>query len=264
VRKASFAVLEPEIVFALLRSKRGFQLHRLFFALCAVFVFLADARAESPTTPSGTLINLGTRIFDLREHSRIIDLQVSNEFVSLSDVTWIEALSEADPYLAGTVIHIKDQTRLFAGGDPTWAPDNRSRFHPDPTLPPLFDLEGYEVGWEGIFYEARPRGDILIFLQNDPQRFYARCGYDRATPKPIFCGVSFRYGPDRNLLVTTRVYRVSSPLNDFAEIAARVEALVRCLDVTEAVRAGEMSPATPYLVQKDIAAGGRCRIMPSS
>lgn len=239
-------------------------MHRLIFALCAVFVFLADARAESPTNPFDTLINLGTRVFDLRVQSPILDLQADNEFVSLTDVDWIKDMTWSDPLLTNTVIHIKDHTRLYSVGQPVWAPDNKSRFHPDPTLPPIFDLDGYEVGWEGIFYETRPRGDILIFLRNDPQRFYARCGYDRATPKPIFCSVNFRYDPDRNLLIKTRIYQVTSPLNDFAEIAARVEALVRCLDVTEAARVGEMSPVTPHLLQKDIAAGGRCRIMPSS
>ena len=247
-----------------LHSKRGFQLQRLFFTLFAVFVFLADARAESPTNPSDRLINLGTRVFDLRERSPILDLQVENEFVSLTDVDWIRDMTWSDPLLTNTVIHIKDHTRMFAGAEPTWAPDNKSRFHPDPTLPPIFDLEGYDVGWEGVFYEARPRGDILIFLRNDPRRFYARCGYERARSKPIFCAVSFRYGPDRNLLITTRIYQVTSPLNDFAEIAAQVEALVRCLDVTEAVRAGEVNAAIPYLLPKDIAAGGRCRITPSS
>jgi hypothetical protein len=238
-------------------------LHRLIFALCAVFVFLADARAESPTNPSDTLINLGTRVFDLRVQSPILDLQVENEFVSLTDVDWIRDMTWSDPLLVNTVIHIKDQTRLHSGGEPPWAPDDRSRFHPDPTLPSIFDLDYYEVGWQGV-HEAPVRGDILIFPRHDPKRFYARCGYDRADPKPIFCAVSFRYGPDRHLLVTTRIYQVTSPLNDFAEIAARVEALVRCLDVTEAVRAGEASLTTPYLQQKDIFAGGRCRVLTSS
>ena len=238
-------------------------MHRLIFALCAVLVFLADARAESQANPSDTLISLGTRVFDLRERSPILDRQVENEFVSLTDVDWIMDMTWSDPLLTNTVIHIKDQTRLFAGGEPTWAPDNRSRFHPDPTLPSIFDLDGYEVGWQGV-HEAPVRGDILIFPRFDPNRFYARCGYDRSTPKPILCAVSFRYGPDRNLQVRTRIYQVTSPLNDFAEIAARVDALVRCLDVTEAVRAGETYLTTPYLQQKDIAAGGRCRITPSS
>ena len=238
-------------------------MHRLFVAICAVLLSLADARAETPTNISGTLISLGTRVFDLRERSPILDLQVENEFVSLTDVNWIMDMTWSDPLLTNTVIHIKDHTRLYSVGQPVWAPDNKSRFHPDPTLPPIFDLDGYEVGWAGV-QEAPVRGDILIFLKQDPQSFYVNCAYDRADSAPTFCAVNFRYGPDRNLIIKTRVYRVTSPLNDFAEIAAQVEALVRCLDVTEDVRAGEVSPVTPYLLQKDIAAGGRCRIMPSS
>ena len=239
-------------------------MHRLIFALCAVFVFLADARAESQTNPSDTLISLGTRVFDLRERSPILDLQVENEFVSLTDVDWIMDMTWSDQLLINTVIHIKDHTRLYSVGQPVWAPDNKSRFHPDPTLPPIFDLDGYAVGWAGIFYESRPRGDILMFPKHDSQSFYVNCAYDRADPGPTFCAVNFRYGPDRNLIIKTRVYHVTSPLNDFAEIAARVEALVRCLDVTEAVQAGESSLTTPFIVQKDITAGGRCRIIPSS
>jgi hypothetical protein len=238
-------------------------LHYLITILCTVLVTASGAHAESQVNPSDTLISLGTRIFDLRERSPILDLQVENEFVSLTDVDWIRDMTWSDPLLVNTVIHIKDQTRLHSGGEPPWAPDDRSRFHPDPTLPSIFDLDYYEVGWQGV-HEAPVRGDILIFPRHDPKRFYARCGYDRADPKPIFCAVSFRYGPDRHLLVTTRIYQVTSPLNDFAEIAARVEALVRCLDVTEAVRAGEASLTTPYLQQKDIFAGGRCRVLTSS
>ena len=249
----------------MLRLKLGItELHYLIILIFAVLVFIAGARGEVQEDASDTLISLGTRVFDLRERSPILNLQVENEFVSLTDADWIKDMTWSDPLLARTVIHIKDHTRLYSVGQPVWAPDDKSRFHPDPTLPPIFDLEGYDVGWEGIFYENRPRGDILIFPRNDPQRFYARCGYERAKSKPIFCAVSFRYGADRNLLVTTRIYQVTSPLNDFAEIAARVEALVTCLDVTEAVRAGEINPSAPSVLQKDIAAGGRCRVLLSS
>ncbi|MCW3780716.1 hypothetical protein [Defluviimonas salinarum] len=235
----------------------------LISLLCAALVSLAAARADTIRNRTDGLVTLGTRTFDLRKRTPIQDLQVENEFVSLSDVDWIWDLTQADPHLQNTVIHIKDQTALHAGVEPTWAPDAASRFHPDPTLPPLFDLDGYKVGWQGL-HEAPARGDVLIFPEFDSKRFYARCGFDRAEPKPIFCAVSFRYIPDRNLLVTTRIYQVTAPLNNFAEIAARVEALVRCLDVTEALRAGEKIPAIPDLVPADLAAGGRCRAMPSS
>lgn len=238
-------------------------MHRLFFALCAVFVFLADARAESPTNPSDTLINLGTRIFDLRERSPRLDSQIGDEVFVLTEIDWIKTLIWSDPLMAKTAILIKDKTRMLSGNEPPWAPDDRSRFHPDPTLPPIFDLDFYEVGWLGV-NDAPVRGDLLIFPKHDPKRFDVLCAYDRADPGPTFCSVGFLYGPDRNLLVTTRIFQMTLPLRDFSEIAARVEALVRCLDVTEAVRAGEASLATPYLQQKDISAGGRCRVLTSS
>lgn len=241
----------------------GLKLYSQFVVFCAVLVCLSGAHAEVPTNASNTLVALGSRIFDLGEQSSLLDREVANEFVSLTDVTWIKDMTWSDPLLVNTVIHIKDQTRLHSGGEPPWAPDDRSRFHPDPSLPSIFDLDYYEVGWQGV-NEAPVRGDILIFPRHDPKRFYARCGYDRADPKPIFCAVSFRYGPDQHLLVKTRIYQVTSPLNDFAEIAARVEALVRCLDVTETVRAGETDLTTPYLELRDISAGGRCRLLPSS
>ena len=235
----------------------------MIIILCAVLVSVSGARAQSQTNPSDTLISLGPRVFALRERSPILDRQVENEIFPLTDVDWIKNLTWSDPLLTRTVIQIKDQTRMLSGRAPPWMPDNRARFHPDPTLPPIFDLDRYEVGWLGV-NDAPVRGDLLIFLRHDPQRFYVLCDYDQANPRPTFCALTFRYGPDRNLQVTTRIYQVTSPLNDFAEIAARVEALVRCLDVTEALQAGEMSPAAPYLLIKDIAAGGRCRITPSS
>ena len=237
------------------------DLHYLIIILCAALVSISGARAESQTNPSDTLISLGTRVFDLRERSPILDLQVENEFVSLTDVDWIKTMTWSDPLLTRTVIHIKDRSHGL--GVPGWLPDDRSRFHPDASLPPIFDLDFYEVGWLGT-NEAPGRGDLLIFPRHNPQSFDVLCAYDRANASPTFCSVNFRYGPDRNLQVRTRIYQVTSPLNDFAEIAARVEALVRCLDVTEAMQAGEMSLTTPYLQQRDISAGGRCRVLTSS
>ncbi|MCU9848298.1 hypothetical protein OEZ60_09785 [Defluviimonas sp. WL0024] len=224
---------------------------------------LAAARADTIRNRTDGLVTLGTRTFDLRKRTPIQDLQVENEFVSLTSVKWIDDLTRADPYLYSTVIHITDLTRLHRLGELGWAPDEKSRFHGDPTLPPLFDLENYEVGWQGQ-HAAPVRGDILIYPRHDPKRFYAICAFDRANPKPTFCSANFRYQPDRQLHIMTRIYQVTAPLNDFAEIAARVEALVRCLDVTEALRAGEKIPRIPNLVPADLAAGGRCRAMPSS
>lgn len=62
-------------------------MHRLFFALCAVFVFLADARAESPTTPSGTPV----------EQSLILDRLAENEFVPPTVVDLIHGQTGAAP-----------------------------------------------------------------------------------------------------------------------------------------------------------------------
>ena len=238
-------------------------MHYLIIILCAVLVSISGARAESQTNPSDTLISLGTRVFDLREQSPFLDSQIGTEVFVLTEIDWIKTLIWSDPLMAKTAILIKDKTRMLSGNEPPWEPDDRSRFHPDPTLPPIFDLDFYEVGWLGV-NDAPVRGDLLIFPKQDPQRFYTRCAYDRADPGPTFCSVGFLYGPDRNLLVTARIFQMTLPLRDFSEIAARVEALVRCLDVTEAVRAGEVSPITQHLLRKDITAGGRCRITLSS
>ena len=122
----------------------------MIIILCAVLVSISGSRAESQTNLSDTLISIGTRVFDLRERSPILDRQVENEFVSLTDVDWIKVLTWSDPQLTSTVIHIKEQTRFYLVGEPVWKPDVRSRFHPDPTLPPFFDLDFYEVGWLGV------------------------------------------------------------------------------------------------------------------
>ena len=155
-------------------------MHRLIFALCAVLVFLADARAESQTNPSDTLISLGTRVFDLRERSPILDLQVGNEIFPLTEIDWIRSMTWSDPLLINTVIHIKDRSHGL--GVPGWLPDDRSRFHPDASLPPIFDLDFYEVGWLGT-NEAPVRGDLLIFPRHDPQSFDVLCAYDRANAR---------------------------------------------------------------------------------
>ncbi len=236
-------------------------MYRLVLSLCAALVLPSTATPESPANRGDTLVSLSSRVFDLGEHSPILDRQLEDDFVSLSDVRWIYALTQADPYLAGTVIHIND--RSTGRGEPAWAPDGRSRFHPDDSLPPIFDLDFYEVGWQGAV-AAPVRGSILMFPRHDPQSFYARCAYDRADVGPKFCSVNFRYGPDRYLSVRTRIYQVTLPLNDFAEIAARVNALVRCLDVTEAVRAGEANPSADQRTPADIAAGDDCRLEPVS
>lgn len=209
---------------------------RLALVLCVTFVCLSAARAESQSNTSDTLYSLGTRVFDFGHPSSILDMQEELDFVSLTNVPWIRDMTWSDPLLAATVIHIKDNTSLYALGEPGWLPDLRSLFHSDPTLPSIFDLEGYEVGWFGQAREARSRGDILIFPRNDPQSFHVLCAYDRSEPQPTFCSVNFRYWADPNLRIRIRIYQVTSPLNDFAEIVARVDALVRCLDVTEVVQ----------------------------
>lgn len=242
---------------------RSLNLFQVLLALCALFVFLANASAESPTNQSSTTISLGTRVFDLRERSPRLDSQIGDEVFVLTEIDWIKNLVWSDPLMEKTTILIKDKTRMLSGRKPPWKPDDKSRFHPDPTLPPIFDLAFHEVGWLGV-NDAPVRGDLLIFPKHDPKRFDVLCAYDRADPGPTFCSVGFLYGPDRNLLVTTRIFQMTLPLKDFAEIAARVDALLRCLDITEDVRVGETNLTPPYLKKKDIAAGGRCRIMPSS
>lgn len=232
--------------------------------LCAIFVCPLEGCAESTPEITDTLYSLSTRTFDLGIRSPFIESGVENGFISFIEIPWIKDMTWSDPLLARTAIFIKDRTPPpIAGAQPGWLPDTESNFHPDPTLPPIFDLDGYEVGWRGR-HEAPVRGDILIFPSKDPQRFFVLCAYDRSEPKPTLCSVTFRYEPDRILFVETRIFWVTSPLNDFAEIVARVDALVRCLDVTEAVRAGEPDLGSPVLQTQDIAAGGRCRLLTSS
>ena len=259
------AYLAPSGCPTVVQTKGFFDLIRYFVLLCAVLASMSGVWAEPLGRPEDRLISLSTRVFDLHQRSPIQDLQIEDGFVSLTDIDWIKDLTWSDPLLNRTVIHIKDRSTLPPGWVPGYLPDDRSRFHPDPTLPPIFDLEGYEVGWLGANeIPGQVRGDLLIIPRHDPNKFYAFCAFDRADPKPIFCSVDFRYGPDRLLYVKTRIYGVTSPLNDFAEIAAKVEAQVRCLDVTEAVRADEANKAAPIVKHEDLVAGGRCRVFPTS
>lgn len=248
----------------MLRLKPGItELHYLIILIFAVLVSIAGARGQSQANASDTLVSLGTRVFDLRERYHMPDLGAEGGTIILSDVDWIGSMFWSDPLMTRTAIFIED--RGHGLGSPGWHPDYRSRFRPDPTLPPFVDLDFYKIGWMGV-NDAPVRGDLLIFPRHDPQSFYAMCAYDRADPGPTFCSVNFRYGPDPNLFVNTRLFysRMPMPMNDFDEIVARLDALLRCLDVTEAVRAGEINPSAPSVLQKDIAAGGRCRILPTS
>lgn len=238
------------------------SLRSSFLFLSALLASASAWPGEAPAAPSDSLISLGTRIFDLREISRIVEGQLEEGYASLTDVDWILQMLGSDPYLGRTVIHVEDRM-FFEFGTPGWLPDNLSRFHPDSSLPPLFHLDGYEVGWFSEF-DAPTRGEILIFLSRDPQQLAVLCSYDRAQPKPSGCTLWFRYDPDPDLFVEVHIYRVTSPLNDWAEIAARAEALVRCLDVTEAAEAGRHDPDAPAVEEANIAAGGRCRLAQTS
>lgn len=229
--------------------------------LCLLLVAALGSTTEAPAHPSDRLVTAGTRIFDVQDARPDLDLRPDYEILILSNVDWIQEMLWSDPLTARVVLVITDLTSPT--GKPGWAPDDRLRFHPDPTRPPLFHLDGYEVGWEGR-NEAPERGTILIFPSDDPKRFYERCSYDRGEPETTSCSVVFHYEPDPNLIVSTRIFRMGSPLRDFAEIAARVEALVRCLDVTEALQADRPDPAAPEVQAADIIAGGRCRPEPTS
>lgn len=231
------------------------------FASIACLTGLVAAAPGWAETADGTF-QLASRTFDVGEITGIIPRQLEDGFVSLTEVDWIREMLWSDPVMNATEIHLTDR-RFRAIGEPGWLPDMTDRFHPDDTLPPLFDLEGYDVGWHGAA-NAPVRGQVMIYPAGHPERFFVLCAYDREDPKPTFCGLSFRYAPDPDIFVRVRIYAVTSPLNDFAEITARAEALARCLDVTEAVETDPVDATAPDLSIPDLLLGGRCRPEPIS
>jgi len=69
---------------------------------------------------------------------------------------------------------------------------------------------------------------------------------------------------DSDLWLRIRVYQPTQPLNDFAEIVARIQALVFCLDVTDEVVSDDDVGNRDALSKDDIELGGACRIRPIS
>jgi|GEM_PF-5100760 len=225
----------------------------LCFAL-STSELLAQSRADA----GNTRISIGSRVFDLRVDARRFAVDRNEGFLGIGHIRWIKELMDVDPYLQGVYVYIQDRGR--DRGTPVWFPDMESHIQYDPTLPLIFSEDIYNVGWSGSDIPSM-RGSVLLTPKHDPKSYYVLCPYDRANTGPsFFCSISTRYVLDSDLWIRIRVYRPTQPLNDFAEIVARIQALVFCLDVTDEITVSAENTIEWPFSGSALDIGGACRI----
>lgn len=214
------------------------------FLLALALPMAATAAAQEVPGDRDSLSQRGTRTFDLGADVRKIREYAEPEgFIPVNRVTWIYDLTNDDPLLDATVIHIKSFEH--PPGSPAWSRDlSRDQFAPAEDLAAACGLQGYDVRW---WHEVAPtnRGDIILFPKRPGTGFFVHCVYDRTDPIPTDCQVSALYPTDPQLRIMVRMYRVTDPLNDFTAIAERALSLVFCLDVTDGLASGAWRPIEP-------------------
>ncbi len=235
---------------------------RKYGTVPAIFLCFAlstsELLAESRTDAGNTRFSLGSRVFDLRVDTRRFEVARNEGFLPIGHIRWIKEYMDVDPHLRGVFVYIEDRGR--GPGIPGWLPDIEARIHYDPTLPLIFSEDIYNVGWIGKNIPST-RGTVLLTPKHDPESYYVRCPYDRANTGPsFFCSVDTRYVLDSDLWLRIRVYRPTQPLNDFAEIAARIQALVFCLDVTDEITVSAENTIEWPFSGSALDIGGACRI----
>lgn len=212
---------------------------RLVTVLAAILLtVVVTAFAQGAPDERSSLIQLGSRVFDLGTDVRRI--QREPHFIPVTDVDWISALADSDPYLHATVIHIRTLAHLL--GTPIWPPEeDRVQYAPARDLADAWALKDFDVHWR---HKVAPstRGDIMLFPKSSKIEYYVGCAYDRADPIPTFCAVNALYPPDPNLRIKVRIYQITDPLNDFRAIVERTLNLIYCLDVTKELEAGKWRP----------------------
>lgn len=210
----------------------------------------APAAAQEAPGDRDQLIQLDARTFDLGADVRWLrDYADESAFIPITEVRWIGDMTDADPILGPTVIHIKKAV-MHPLAEPVWLPsEDRAQFAPADDLAEAWALEGYDVRWRRSTPPTN-RGSILLFPEPPDAGFFVRCAYDRAYPGPTFCAIPALYPPDTGLRLYVRVYRrATDPLEDFRAIAERALSLVHCLDVTEELAAGTWQPLEVNEVQ---------------
>jgi hypothetical protein len=211
----------------------------LLVAVLAAIILPIAAAAFAQEVPKerNSLIQLGSRVFDLGTDVR--RMRRDPNFIPITDVGWINAMTGSDPHLQFTVIHIKSFAHLPGK---LWLPDrNLERFAFAEDLSDACALQDYDVRWRQKVAPST-RGSIVLIPKSPGAGYYVSCAYERKDPVPAFCAANALYPPDPNLRITIRIYQITDPLNDFRVIVERALNLVYCLDVTRALEAGAWQP----------------------
>lgn len=228
---------------------------------CAGHADSSDNRAPYRTvivgeeeTHDGRVV-LGGRLFQLAPVSPNDVLSVEHGTLDLNAIDWLEAIIDADDELRGAGLLL--QNTDFEGAVRVWAPDRRSEFLPDDTLPAVLADSDYDVLWHARLGPVPSRGTLILLPKDDDARLFVFCPFDRNEwPHWMICSVRSWYRDDPAFEVQLTVFvPEGGPLPKFIEMNERAHALIRCLDVTRDNDAEHFRPET-----EDLAPGGRCRI----
>ncbi len=208
---------------------------RIFTLTITVLLFFAPVATAQNRPDDASLIQLNTRIFDLRADVR--NLRRDDDFIPLTEIEWLRMLTDEDEYLEPTVVHIKAARAPVLKRWKTLEPDRD--FPITENIPSMFLLDGYQTR------SGHPSNRRLLLVPiDDSTDFTVHCNGGNIE-KHRFCTVSATYPPDPNIWLLARVYHPEPPFH-FREIAHRIREIAYCLDVTEAVNSGAYK-AGPYV-----------------
>ena len=206
-------------------------------ALAALALLLAPAVAAQervsfvPDHP--TLLRIESRILDLGVD--VTTLSRGETFIPLTRIRWIGEGFRRDEELRTVVLHV--ESLVTRNGKGRLATPEETLEHDLKRYPPApagLSLEGYIARGAG-------GGTVRLFPEGEVD-FLAFCSADRAETSSSGCTLTAMYSPDPDLRLKIRKYKQSIPFTDFRPLVERMREIVRCLDVTEAFRAGTWRP----------------------
>lgn len=206
-----------------------------FFRYLTAAILTANPLLAGSVPDDASLIQLNTRIFDLRSDVR--NLRRDDDFIPLTEIEWLRMLTDEDPYLDLTVVHIKERPQPVLNHWYSLGPDRS--FPLTNNIPDMFVLDGFQTR------SSHPSNRMLLLVpRDDPNDFNVICLGGNIEERR-FCAVHVTYPPDPNINLLARVYHAKPPFH-FREIARRIREIAYCLDVTGAVNNGTYKP-TPYV-----------------
>lgn len=204
-------------------------------AILASILLLTGSAAVGEN--SGTIVQLGSRLFDVRMAAS--ELRRDDDFIPVSDIDWLRPALEADPIFDGVVFHIRSTS---VPASRSWnepgSEGNVSRAYDGSKF---YNFEGFDA-WLLAPESAR----IFYLVPDRPAEFSATCGLTSSGDKVALCVLYASYPMDPHILLQARIYfprPMERRVQEFDILAKEMRTIAACLDVTDGSRPSGPCPS---------------------